>query len=120
MSKTNIEYLRELLTTDEQREWLEYVENDLKDAKDEVKQAESEVEDLEQRCSDYQDEVRGLERKIEEMEGKEYSINTGIGTIRYECEGSLDQELLMEAIAELIKEQGVKGLLDQVRGTWGV
>lgn len=111
MPKTNKQYLEEMLT-DEQQEWFDGV---LKDHQKAMDEKDAEIDNL---MIDNDDLQNQLDKANDRQLGT--PINTGIGTIRYECEGSLDQVLLMEAIAELIKEQGVKGLLDQVRGTWGV
>jgi hypothetical protein len=101
MAKTNIDYLRENLT-DEQSEWLDGVISD----------HHKECAELELRVTEYQQKADEWEDRYDNKDTFSGSIiDTGIGIIRYETEGSLDIVQLMGAIAEVIKDQGPTALL---------
>lgn len=109
MAKTNIDYLRELLTTDEQQEFLDAA---LKDHEQTIKLLTDEHEAIKS----------GLEDQVleERQDATDRSIDTGIGTIHFRIEGSIDQQELMEALADIIAREGVRGLVNHLREIYAV
>ena len=111
MAKTNIDYLRENLT-DEQSEWLDAI----------ISEHHRECHNMELTISDHVNSYDELSNRLDEAENRQLgtSIDTGIGVIRYETDGSLDLQFLMEGLADAIKDHGVKDVLDGLRNTYAV
>lgn len=98
--KTNIEHLRaiideKLFDKDEALEFLEAIEDELKEADD--------------KCSDLEIELNSANDKVKELEDEEWesenTIECGIGKIEYTTD-NLQLEILMENLEERIKEHG--------------
>lgn len=111
MAKTNIDYLRENLT-DEQSEWLDAI----------ISEHHKECHDLEHTITNHVNSYDELSNQLDEANNRllGISIDTGIGSIRYETEGSLDLQFLMEGLADAIKNHGVKDVLDGLRNVYAV
>lgn len=96
--KTNIEHLRAILDEklfdkDEALEFLDAIEG--------------EITTLEDKKSDLEDEIDSFKDNVNELEESqtENTIDCGIGKIDYSAD-NLQLELLMENLAERIKEHG--------------
>lgn len=75
------------------------------------------LEQKDQKIKELQDEIDASEDEDDELTE---SIDTGIGTIHYRVEGSIDQQELMEALADIIARDGVRGLMNHLREVYAV
>lgn len=94
--KSNIQHLRNLLTTDEQGEFLDAIENEIEDYK-------NDATNLKDVISSNENEIRSLESEIIELQesGDDLTkITTPLGTIEYRITGSMDLQIYMDQIAE--------------------
>lgn len=100
--KTNIDFLRELIQGDEEAlEFLEAIEDDLKDKDDEISSLGIEVKELEGKVSYLEGEIESNEGIIE--------IDCGIGVIRYEEPDNLKLQTIMEELKEQLEEEAKFG-----------
>lgn len=111
MAKTNRQYLEENLS-DEQQEWLDAL----------CLEHQGECIKLEEKIGELETEKEDLESDLEKANDRELgiSIRCGIGTIRYETEGSLDLVQLMETFAEAIKDHGATKVLRDLEEAYTV
>lgn len=107
MAKTNVEHLSKLLTTDEQQEFLDAI-----------------LTDHHKECREKEESIDLLKDEISELQNQDtfdgIVINTGIGIIKYEIDGSLDLVQLMEALAAAIEQQGATAVLRKLEETYAV
>jgi len=108
--KTNIEHLRDIINKemfmkDEALEFLEAIEDEIKDLEDD--------ETLQGELDTANERIIELENEVEEMElGNK--IECGIGYIQWETD-NVQLELIMEALEERIKTQGALSVLRKLQ-----
>lgn len=76
------------------------------------------LEQKDEKIKELQDEIDASEDQDDD--DLTDSIDTGIGTIHFRVEGSIDQQELMEALADIIAREGVRGLMNHLRDVYAV
>lgn len=88
-----------------------------------IKTLRETIDELEEDAISQQARIDELETEVDEDDDDEEltdSIDTGIGTIHFRVEGSIDQQELMEALADIIAREGVRGLMNHLRDVYAV
>lgn len=109
MAKTNIEHLRDILgksefespITKEAFEFLDAIEEEQTDYKDEIRELKNDIRDKES-------EIESLEEKVEGLEHEELddSIFLGLDTLHYKLEnGNLKIQMQLEHWCEQVQKQ---------------
>lgn len=112
MAKTNKQYLEETLT-DEQQEWFDGM---VSDHHKECRDKEEKID----RLNEIRFELEKGHDLLDQNQFNGTTIETGIGQIKYEIEGSLHLQQIMEALAEAIKQEGATAVLRKLEETYAV